>query len=260
MKFIRAYWGDLDYRDGLHRTEMKQTSINEKLQRYDKLDMVVYVWGDENEEYIKSLGYDTIKMSSKPTEFADDIVDGGAKFFVHKYAAMRAAIEDYGACVFLDWDAYQVKSLDSEFYKSLDLDILVPLYSYPSNYLEDVLSVWTSASDRDREFLRRYNDGMFKYSYRLDDDIILPCSCYMYCSSVKVIDEFLRILYGNEGIFSDEFVWYIYASQYCNNLDDYIKKFEPSACDAKLDDHYNQINLKKYISGLKTKNLYFQHR
>ena len=258
MKFIRAFWGDLDYDNNGLRKEIKETSINERLSRFGKLDMVVYVWGTKNEEYIKSLGYTTVKMSSKSTEYADDIVDGAAKFFVHKYAAMRAAIEDYGACVFLDWDAFQVQKLNEDFYKKLDSDILVPLYSYPSDYLDNVMP--SLDTDSKKEFVRRYNDEMFNYSYRLDGDIIIPCSCYMYCSSVKVIDEFLKILYENNGIYSDEFVWYIYASQYCNDLDEYIRKFEPSGCDAKLDDHYNQKNLKKYISKIKTKNLYFQHR
>ena len=56
MKFIRAFWGDLDYDNNGLRKEIKETSINERLSRFGKLDMVVYVWGTKNEEYIKSLG------------------------------------------------------------------------------------------------------------------------------------------------------------------------------------------------------------
>ena len=136
MKFIRAFWGDLRTDRQKYIKEIREAARNRSLNE------IVYVWGDENYDVIKSFGYNTIQMSEEPTEFGNDFVKDGTHFFLHKYAAMRKAIEDFGECIFLDWDVDYVKPIDDNFYNILtkqNKSFQIPLYSFPNEgYLDYV--------------------------------------------------------------------------------------------------------------------------
>lgn len=252
MRFIRIFWGDLAHHEGIHEREIIEA-------KEDNLDEVVYVWGTENEEFIKNCGYETRLMHKDNFEFATDFVDDGAMFFKHKYAGMKAGIEEFGSVCFLDWDCRKVKSINPYFYEQLTSGIMVPLYTYPVDYLDQVLGMY-DFPDKDVQFLHKYEEGMKKYSWKVGNDYYLPCSCFMYCNNVKIIDDFVDLLHKHEGIFSDEFVWYLYAQEKgLGKLEDYIEVMEPTVVSSKLNNHFNQTKLEADITKIKEKEIFFQH-
>ena len=66
MKFIRAFWGDIKVDKEKYITEIRHAAKQ-------RLNELVYVWGDENYDILKSFGYDCFKVSSEQYEFSDDI-------------------------------------------------------------------------------------------------------------------------------------------------------------------------------------------
>ena len=57
MKFIRSFWGYLNNFNQRHKKEIIEASKNKSLHE------VVFVWGTENYNFIKSLGFECILIS-----------------------------------------------------------------------------------------------------------------------------------------------------------------------------------------------------
>jgi len=60
-------------------------------------------------------------------------------------------------------------------------------------------------------------------------------------------------------IASEEMSFVEYSKMFCENLEDYIKRFEPLVCNAKYETHFNQKDLNRYITQIVKKDLYFIH-
>ena len=97
-KFIRAFWGDLSHHNNRHMFEIDRAS------KFDSLDEIVFVWGEENEKWIKSFGYKTILAHKNSFEFGKDFLIDSRTFFLHKLTAIYYGIKAYGKVIFLDWD------------------------------------------------------------------------------------------------------------------------------------------------------------
>ena len=60
MKFIRIFWGDLEVFDSKFKTQIAESS------KHIQDNEIVMVWGKDNEEYLKSLGYETFLIDTNP--------------------------------------------------------------------------------------------------------------------------------------------------------------------------------------------------
>ena len=258
MKFIRSYWGDLENFGQRHRNEIEFCS-NDK-----RLDQIIIVWGDDNERFIKSLGFETVLMSSRNTEYGDDYLYDSDIYMIHKFAAVRKGIELYGEVVFLDWDCMQIKDIDNNFYKQLRKSgskIQMPLYSFPKNYSELVLNEWIDIPPKEKEYVLKQQSVLDHYHYLLGPDYITPNASFIYCNDALIMDELIRINQDLKvGTPADETMFLVYSKAKCSSIDDYIQRYEPIVCDAKGESHFNQKELNKYISLFIKKDLYFIHQ
>lgn len=253
--FIRAFWGDLDHHDGRHRKEIENTAKGERLNE------LVYVWGKENEEFIKSFGFRTKLVYDKPFEYGQDYLHESRWFFFHKIMAIKYGIQSNRAgVVFLDWDMVQQKPIDLEFYKQLKNKFYVPLYSFPITYKDIVLNEWEDISDKDREYVIKQHDVLSRYHYIFNNNFVVPNTSFVYCRDIKIIDEIIKFNIGASiKIISDETPFMYYFLKKGIDLETYIKEYEPTVSDAKFETHFNQKYLNRYISKFIKKDLYFIH-
>ena len=253
-KFIRAFWGDLNHHDGRHKIEIERTS------EYQRLDEVVYVWGKENEKFIKSFGFKTILVNDNPFQYGIDYFEDCRTFFLHKLMAIYYGIRDYEKVVFLDWDIIPQKGIDKNFYNQLKSPFQIPLYSFPKDYEDIVLAEWKDISFRDKRYLHTQNRLIQEYGWNFGDDKVIPNTSFVYCDDIKLIETFIHInRYDERTMISDEFPILYYFKNKNIGLNEYITKYEPSVSNAKFETHFNQKLLNDYIKKIIKKDLYFIH-
>lgn len=257
MRFIRAFWGNLDYDDGKYRKEIQNIASTSKLSDY------IYVWGDENYKFITSLGFKAELITKDSTEFGEDFLDNSDTFFLHKLDAVKRGCEKFGSVIFLDWDTRQLKPIDEKFFNLLykqDNCVQMPLYVYPKNYIELVLSEWKDIPSKVEKYLYKQVKGLQKHHFSWNDSWVTPNAGFIYCSDSKVIDKLLLLCQKhNINIASEEMSMVEYSKKYCTNVEQYIKRFEPIVCSAKDNLHFNQSDLNREIDLHIDKNLYFIH-
>jgi hypothetical protein len=246
VKFIRALWGDYN--------EFKHEISNQP-----SFDEMVYVWGEDNEHYLKQLGYSTKLVSKDALSYDDEFIK-----FKHKIDALQLATIDYGKFIFLDWDVTITKPIDDEFFKYLEgKKFLAPLYAYPIEYLdlydklEDVSArLWTNEQI---VFMKEY--GWVK-----NDLIIIPNAGFIYCDDPSFAPS-LGWIIENHYLFTliEEFAIFIYAN--CN-LEDYINNYEPLIINGRPDSNVFNLfdidrpcakELSEHIKTYLKKDLYLEH-
>lgn len=256
MKFIRAFWGDIRTDKEKYITEIRHAAKN-------RLNELVYVWGDENYDILKSFGYDCYKMSSEQYEFSNDIAGDAPKFFLHKVNAIKKGVETFGEIIFLDWDCWSIKPIDDIFFEKLkkqNKTLQIPLYSFPKEgYLEEVFKRWSTISDKHRNVAINHYENVKLGYYDFGKDMAVVCTCFVYCSDISIINEYIKIWETNNFNYSEELLWYVLLKNECKTLDEYINTYEPLVCDAKHDWHFNQKELNDYMRKLIDKDLYFIH-
>jgi len=257
MKFIRSFWGDLNNFNQRHKKEIIEVSKNKSL--YE----VVFVWGTENYNFIKSLGFECVLLSNESTQYGSDYLYDSNQYMIHKLVAIKEGIKLYHEVIFLDWDCLQVKPIDNWFYEHIetkDLKIQMPLYIYPKNYSELVLNEWKDIPPKEKDYVIKQQEFLEKYHYDWNNSFVTPNAGFIYCSSVDVIDELIDINTTQKiGIASEEMSFVEFTKRRCSSLDEYIKRYEPIVCNAKLENHFNQRELNQHISQLMKKDIYFQH-
>ena len=257
MRFIRAFWGDLDYDNGKYRKEISNIAQNSSLNDY------VYVWGTQNYNFIKSLGFDVELVSKNSTEFGEDFLEDSNTFFFHKLDAVKRGCNGFGSVIFLDWDTRQIKPIDKVFFDLLnkqDKNIQMPLYVYPKNYIELVLKEWNNIPFKVEKYLYKQVEGLKKHNYQWNNSWVTPNAGFIYCSDSSVIDELFSICERyNINVASEEMSMVEYSKKFCSNTEEYVKRFEPIVCSAKDNLHFNQSELNKEIDLHLKKNLYFIH-
>jgi hypothetical protein len=258
MKFIRAFWGDLSNFNERHKHEIIEVSKNKNLNE------MVYVWGVENNKFIKSLGYETILMSDNPTEYGDHYLYNSSTYMIHKLEAIKMGIKMFEEVIFLDWDCKQLKPIDKDFFyllKLQDQEIQMPLYLYPKNYSDIILNEWGELLDSERKkYVLKQQIFLQKHHYEWGDSFVTPNAGFIYCSNASIINDLISISYEHEiGIATEEMAFVEYTKKFVSTLEEYVYRFEPLVCDAKYETHFNQKDLNKFISKLIKKNLYFIH-
>lgn len=209
IKIVRAYWGD-----------------SEKLKReippvpiYD--NQIVYVWGTENESFLKERGFDTrLVTDDDPCEI------NFTNFLIRKLIAIKLALIEFNEIIFLDWDCYILRELDDVFYEYLrDKPVQIPLYSHLTN---PIIGINESCIDNTPEFFlfkESFNYFISKYSWKLSDMLVLPNFGFFYSREVSIGETLLNIAIENKlGGCVDEEAMFIYAN--CE-LEDYIDRYHP---------------------------------
>jgi len=257
MRFIRAFWGNLDYDNGKYRNEILNIAETSNLNDY------VYVWGEENYKFIKLLGFDAELVNKNSTEFGDDFLKNSDTFFFHKLDAVKRGCDRFDSVVFLDWDTRQLKGIDNLFFDLLykqDEYVQMPLYVYPKNYIELVLNEWKEIPPKVIKYLYKQVRGLQKHHYSWNDSWVTPNAGFIYCKDSSVIENlFLICKEYNINVASEEMSMVEYSKKYCPSIEQYVKRFEPIVCSAKNNSHFNQSELNREIDLHITKNLYFIH-
>ena len=117
MKFIRTLWGDPKY-------------FAKEIPKKPLFDEVVYVWGNDANDFLVKLGYDTI-LVSEDNPYLTDYRTSTYGVYILKLEALKLGIEQFGEVIFMDWDVKNVKPIDEQFYKDLEgKELLILKYEF----------------------------------------------------------------------------------------------------------------------------------
>jgi hypothetical protein len=113
MRIVRACWTDSNLI--FHWDHVPTTPQHNE---------VVYVWGVENEQRLRDMGYDTRLVEN--SVFNEEYAYG------RKLEALDRGLKEFGEVLLLDWDCVFVKPIDTRFYELLqEKPIQVPIYVHP---------------------------------------------------------------------------------------------------------------------------------
>lgn len=231
IKVVRAYWG-------------VQERFWKEIPQKPLWDELVYVWGKENEERFKSMGYDTKLMCDTVTEPRYSTI---YDHFAHKLDVYVEAEKDWGEFLFLDWDVEIVKEIDDRFWDLVKAKPLqCPLYGYPSEYERKIWEhieanpqkKWVQELDPNtRDWVRAQNEHLEKYNWSWEDLQLVPNVCFFYSCRTGVPKR-LKKIYEEQGIKTciEEFAMWIWAK--CS-LEEFIEKYEPYVIRGREDDCYH---------------------
>lgn len=242
MKIVRVLWGESEY----IKNEIPKSPIF--------TDEIVFVWGIENDFYLKLLGYKTVLMAETITEpkYSTHLLH-----FMQKIFALSKAEEMFEEYLFLDWDVTLAKPLDKKFFESIRSgnDIQCPLYAYHEEYKEDIANFLKERNDSNtRDFLEHHMQKLYLYNWKHEDILALPCFCFFYSRKTKAASDLLKIA-EEKGLTAciEEFAMRIYAE--CS-LEEYISKYEPVVIRGKEKDK----NLERMTAAIEKINNYVDSR
>lgn len=247
----------------------------------------VFVWGLENKEYLKSLGYipvlvkDNVAKITNLRELHPDDAKGVLEehlhtytgdhrystpklHFAHKLEALRLADNMFGEYLFLDWDIDIIKPLDSLFFDHIKRrgSFQVPLYAYHEDWLREAEQKENLDKDT-QEFVRTHNQLLNKYSWKLNNLRICPNACFIYSNNQKIGTKLLDIFNDyNLEICIEEFATYLFTN--CS-LEEYIDRYLPIVLNGRetepLSEGMNQAikDVNKFTDTLVKKQLYLHH-
>lgn len=253
MEFIRILWGDFDkYKEQI--IQAKQDGLNE----------TVLVWGRSNFEKLKQLGYKCMILGEDAYDYkiAKAHTFEDHRSLIHKIKAIGLALEVFDEIIFVDWDVRKIKEIDSNFYdliKNKNSELQVPLYVYPKKAFDILLNDVKEPTMQ--IFFTKLQYFIEKYSYKVDDNLVLPNTGFFYCSNKKIIDQMLSIIESeNLQTVPDELS--VFAWSNCK-MNDYILKYEPSVIGVKEHGYewwnIEEFELMKYKQTMMNKDIYFEH-
>jgi len=241
IQIVRALWG-------------KNFSILKEIPKKPIFqNEIVFVWGEQNDRFLKSMGYRTILVGDNQTD--DEIYNSHLKHYGHKLQVLKYCDTFYDEYLFLDWDIGIVKDIDQEFYDIIRSgnNIQCPIYAYNKKYKEDILEYYkekNTLTEHIEDFLKHHIEGLYKYSWKTDELYVLPNFCFFYSYKTKVGTELYNIMIDNDlDTCIEEFAMWIFSNCY---LDEYILKYEPVVVRGKERD----VNLPNMDYAFKTINEY----
>lgn len=256
IPIIRVFWGS---QESLWKEVPSTPIFNEEL---------VLVWGIENEDKFKSMGYKTYLMAKTETEpEVSTIWD----HFAHKLFALKTAEDLYEEYLFLDWDVQIVKELDFNFWSQIKNGkaIQCPVYAYPVDYENSIINLIESTPEKKwdpnlKKWIQKQVQVLNQYNWKVDDLLVVPNFCFFYSRRSEVMSNLIHI-YKKLQIKTciEEFALFIWAN---SSLDEFILKYEPTVIDGRPDEysHFDmesdtskQIN--QYTRQFIHKNIYLKH-
>lgn len=209
-RIIKTVWGDLDY------------VKNETNHKFKFKDEIIYVWGSDNNEYLRSIGYDTIMVS--PDQCNPSYNNMDTKYY-HKLDVIRLADSDFGDYILIDWDTYSERILDDYFFELLrkKSEIQCPLYSLPNNFFPEISKL--NMTEDYKSFFYNQNKLIPKFSWEFNGSRVIPNFSFFYSRNAKIGNSLFEIAKSNNLLSNvEEFSLYKYLS--CT-LGDYINNHEP---------------------------------
>ena len=248
IKIVRTIWGTLEH------------TLNEVANKEKFSNEVVMVWGTKNEEYMKSLGYETILMNENQEEPGWEHPNTK---YNHKIKAVKLADSLFGEFLLLDWDTFLEKPLDDNFTNLLrqKSDIQCTLYSIPKVFYDTLFSKFT-LDEKMTSFFKNQQRLIETYSWGFKDSYVFPNFSFFYSNNANIGEKLETIIVSNNIITNvEEFALFKYVN--CG-LDEYIQKYEPVVSIGQRTDSLEEVqlsldNLNSYIRESIDKNLYFYH-
>jgi hypothetical protein len=205
---------------------------------------IVYVWGTENRNNLKSLGYETILMSKDSLDY---------KFthptyqFIHKLIGIETSMKDYPKILFLDWDCNLVKELDDNFFNQIiDKKILAPIYSYEKSDYEVIY-------DRANDWYELQSNLLNKFSWEYAGKFVIPNAGFIYISDGDIATKLLNLAKDiNITTLIEEFSLYCFTN---TTLELYIDEYHPKC----LYGNSTNVTLNEYVDSKLDMDIYFEH-
>jgi hypothetical protein len=249
IKIVRTLWGPFE--NTKPEVTGKEKFSNE----------VVMVWGKQSEDYLKSLGYETILMHENQEEPGWEHPN---KKFNHKIKAIKLADSLFGEYLLLDWDTFVEKPLDDNFTNLLrqKSDIQCTLYCIPEEFYDILFNTYHGIDEKMTSFFENQHRLIKEYSWKFKNSYVFPNFSFFYSNNAKIGEKLETIIISNDIITNvEEFALFKYVE--CD-LDEYIKKYEPLVSVGQREDALDEVqlsldNLNTYIKESLNKNLYFYH-
>ncbi len=174
--FVHGLWGDETtlphYRDKLHQIVLESRD-------HQPDDLAVYACGKDNVDIIRDAGYDPIMLHENPivnwdnsTEprntHAEGRMNWGLSFWRHKLECIKAALGDFDAVVWLDWDVHCVAPV-------------------PDDYWEEL-----AEGQPIQAALRRYKHRQCKWRAGIGEQI-LPHGACIYCRDITIVERTIEV-------------------------------------------------------------------
>jgi hypothetical protein len=260
IKIIRCLWGKREHQffeKNLTSYHDECVLAKENDDKYDIENQMVIVWDKPNRDLMEKLGYPYHYMGES-NEFSLNLN------FLHKILALEKAMEMYDEILFVDWDCFAQKPLDSNFQKLLrdKGDIQIPLYFYPDEILNRYQSIDPRVDDHNHYFNMFFYHIIRNGKWNFDNGIVIPNAGFIYCRDKNFFKELLRIQ-KSHGIVSniEEVCAMFYFNNYIGSTEEYLERIEPVVCLGKddLEMMGRQIELNEYTINRLNKNIYFIH-
>ena len=203
MKIIRVLWGD---------------KFNPEVPRIRLLkDEVVYVYDLETSWELMVRGFEVRLVN-------EDLFDGKWNNFGRKLQCLDLALKEFGEVILLDWDCYQLKPFDDEFYNILkEKPIQIPLYIQHKDTKDSILEMLLPQGRKMHEELELLEEGFKKYGWEWEDGIVAPNFGFVYCRDKSFGEKLVNIALKNDlTTVVDEFATLLYVD--CT-LEEYIEKY-----------------------------------
>jgi len=205
---------------------------------------IIYVWGKENRDSLKSLGYETILMSRDAMDYK--YVHPNYQF-MHKLIGIDTSMKTYSKILFLDWDCNLIKSLDDGFFNQMnDKTLLAPIYSYQKSEFETIY-------DKADEWYELQSNLLNKFSWDNGDTFVIPNAGFIYISDADVATQLLSLAKEKHlTTLIEEFSLYCFTNTI---LDSYIESYHPLCV------YGNSTNtiLNEYVASKLNMDIYFEH-
>jgi len=252
VKIIRAIWANTGSENVFSQIPKIPTIKNQ----------VVYVWGEDVNSYIQSLGYETRLVEDNMFSEEDNTEYG------RKLIALDFALKEFGEVLLLDWDCYILRPFDDKFYSHLSQKpIQCPLYSQHKNTSSAFYEAFPDKLNDSTfsKFAKVMEEHFSKYNWKLGDGLVTPNFGCVYSRYKTFGEELIQIAIDNniQGCVEEHAMW-IYSQ--CS-LDEYIDKFQPVFVQGVSDDRTThnlkickvQRELNSYVSERTSMDLYLKH-
>jgi len=118
--FIRGIWGDFSHNDQKHLKRRNGASLREKVHSDMELtlanpyepDVVVYVFGKENEKKSIDMGFKDVRLLDR----RPSIWDMKTEIYRHKIEIWNQAMVDFDEILFTDWDCIPATKIPDDFW------------------------------------------------------------------------------------------------------------------------------------------------
>lgn len=223
---------------------------------------MVYVWGDDNEKFLKDRGFETILM------ITDELSPNDV--FIRKLIVLDMALKEFGEIIMLDWDCYILRPLDTLFYEYIrSKPIQCPLYSQNKEIKTTLLEVIDKYVGEDAvsaySFIEKMEIEFPKYSWECEYGLTSPNFGFFYSRDITIGEKLLYLVEKNkiQGCI-EEHAMFLYAN--CT-LEEYIDKYHPLIVNgvsdfmtcSKYTISKNQRALNLYIKTKIDMDIYLEH-